>query len=146
MELMVYGAQPSVEINKIKYRGERGEGMYPILRNLKGFKPFTVKLAKFQHQIEELAKTRAIGKGHKEKYIFTRRGLMEFLGYLETKSFIERTTGQRRAIADHPKEIVLRGLQYYFLDKIREEEDRKKVRDLQDSIGISDSKWTVSLG
>ncbi len=102
-------------------------------------------MAKFQAKIEDLARKREIGKSKKEKYIFPRRGLTEFMEYLNSKSIVDRKTRKKITIEDAPKDIILRAIQYYYLDKISDAGDLKKVNDLLDSIGISETKWTHSF-
>ena len=41
-----------------------------------------------------------------------------------------------------PKDIILRAIQYYYLDKITNSDDLEIVNDQLDAIGISESNWT----
>ena len=142
MELVVYGEQPEVEIRGTKYKGEDVEPLHQTLGEIGNFRSFLPKLAKFQVKLEELARKRDIGKDKKERYIFTRRGLIEFLGYLENKTVVDRQTGERVSVLDDPKKIILRAIQYYYLDKIANPDDLKKVKDQLDAVGISEDKFT----
>ncbi len=141
MNLMIYGEQPDVEINGIKYGGDMVEPKYEKLEHVPGMKSLIVKVAKVQTILEKLAKNRDIGRDKKEKYIFTRRGLIEFVKFLEEKIILNRRTGERKDILNDPKEVVLRSLQHCYFDKISSPEDLKKVNDQLDAIGISRSKW-----
>ena len=141
MNLMVYGEQPEVTVHGQKYKGEQAEPLFKKLSQVPNFRGFILKLAKFQVKIEDLARQRTIGKDKKEKYIFTRRSLIEFLGFLEDKTVVQRGEGKKLTVLNAPKEIVLRALQYYFLDKISDPEDLKKVKDQLDAIGISEDVW-----
>lgn len=142
MELMVYGEQPEVVVNGQKYSSPKVEGVYPTLEKLPNFRTFVAKVAKFQEAVERLSKQREIGRNKKEPYIFTRRGLMEFLAYLEHKTIIDRKNKKRVTVADFPEEVVARAFQYYYLDKISNPDDLKKVKDQLDLMGISQSNWT----
>jgi MoxR-like ATPase len=143
MKLMVYGEQPDVEIGGKKYAGEKVEPLFNKSSEVPNFRSFISKVAKFQSSLEKLARERVIGKGRKEKYVFTRRGLIEFLTYIETKTIvINRQTGQRKDILSDPKEVVLRAIKHCFLDKISNEEDFKKVNTQLSAIGIAESNWT----
>lgn len=142
LELMVYGVQPDVEVRGQKYRGEAPGPLFPDLERVPNMRGFLAKLAKFQVTVETLAREERIGKNRKEPYIFTRRSLIEFLEYLAEKSVVDRPTGSRRTVLDAPKEIVRRALEYYYLDKIATLEDRQKVEDQLDAIGIGKKKWT----
>lgn len=142
INLMVYGEQPNVEIRGKKYKGEQVSPLFEMLDKIPNFRGFLEKLSHFQVTIEDLARRREIGKSKKEKYIFTRRSLIEFLGYLENKTIIDRKSGKKMSVADNPKAVILRALQYYYLDKISDSSDLKKVKDQLDAIGISETKWT----
>ena len=142
MKLMVYGEQPKVAFRGKEYRADDQESLYPTLETIPGFRSFIAKMAKFEVTLEALARERKIGKDRQEKYIFTRRGLIEFMAYLSEKSIVDRKTGERVSIKDNPKEIILRAIQYYFLDKISNADDRKKVEDQLAAIGLSASNWT----
>lgn len=145
MELMVYGEQPEVEIGGIKYKGESQKSLFPTLEATLNFRGFLAKLAKFHVTIEDLARRRVIGKNRKEKYIFTRRGLLEFFDYSENKTLIDRKTRKKISIKDNPKEILSRAIQYYYLDKITNLDDLKKITDQLDAIGISEDNWTLEF-
>ena len=145
MNFMVFGEQPEVEIRGKKYSGEKEASKLATLEDIPNFRTFIPKMAKFQAKIEDLARKREIGKSKKEKYIFTRRGLTEFMEYINSKSIVDRKTRKKITIEDAPKDIILRAIQYYYLDKISDAYDLIKVNDLLDSIGISERKWTHSF-
>jgi len=145
MNFMVFGEQPEVEIRGKKYSGEKEASKLATLEDIPNFRTFIPKMAKFQAKIEDLARKREIGKGKKEKYIFTRRGLTEFMEFINSKSIVDRKTRKKITIEDAPKDIILRAIQYYYLDKISDAYDLIKVNDLLDSIGISERKWTHSF-
>jgi len=142
IRLMVYGEQPEVVIRGQRYKAEESAPLFEKLNSITNLRPFIAKMAKFQVTMERLARENEIGRSKREKYIFTRRGIIEFLGYLENKTMVDRRTGEHRSIMDDPKGVILRALQYYFLDKITNEEDMQKVVDHMDAIGISENKWS----
>lgn len=142
MVLMVYGEQPEVIIRGQKYAASRVESLFQTLPTIPNFRGFLAKVAKFQAAIERLSRQREIGRNKKEPYIFTRRGLIEFLGYLENKSMIDRKTKKQVTVADVPEILVTRALEYYYLDKLSHPDDLKKVQDQLDLIGISAARWT----
>ena len=114
---------------------------------------FIPLLARFHARLEESARVRDIGKGRKERYVFTRRTLIEFLEHCEVAELVSRASGKERetrTIQNAPKEIIQRALAYYYLDKVRSadpskpdklHDDYKKVRDILDAVGISDAHW-----
>jgi len=141
MNLMVYGEQPTVKVRNMEYASENVEPLFDVTGKVEGMRGFFPKLAKFHAKLEQMARSREIGKGREEPYVFTRRDLTIFLGFLEEKSFTERRTGKRFNVTDEPKAMILRALQHAYLDKITNEDDRKKVNDVLDLIGISEKKW-----
>ena len=146
MDFMVYGKQPTVEMRGTKYHGENIDPFFETLSKLRGFRELIPKLAKFQTKIEAMARELQIGRGRKEKYIFTRRGLIECLGYMEDKSIADRKAGTKKTIMDDPREIISRALKYYYLDKIANAEDLAKVKDQLDALGIGEKQWTQTVG
>ncbi|MFH0946282.1 MAG: AAA family ATPase, partial [Planctomycetota bacterium] len=140
----VYGEQPRVTVRGVDYQAESSQPL-ELIREVPNMRAFLQKLAKFEVKMEELTRTRAIGKNRKEKYTFTRRGLIELFEFLEQKRIVDRRAGTVKSVVDAPKEMVLRALQYYYLDDIAGEEDMKKVTDLMDSIGISEKTWKIEF-
>ena len=67
----VYGEQPEVEFHGIKYQQETGSPIHPELMKLPGLKEFLKVFAEFQIKIETMARENLIGRGRKEKYVFT---------------------------------------------------------------------------
>ena len=147
MELAVYGKQPVVKFLGDRYHAEGMWPLYPSLREINNFSGFLEKLAKFHVTLEEMARKREIGMSKKDKYIFTRRTLIEFLDYLEHKRIVvDRNSGEHYSVEDMPKEVILRAIQYYYLDKISDSNDLEKVMDQLDAIGISSGNWTHKFG
>ena len=142
MNLMIYGWQPEVQLHGGKYKVEHTQSMLPTLEKIPNFSTFIPKLAKFQETVEDLAHRREIGRSKKEPYIFTRRGIIEFLTYLENKTMIDRKTKKRVSVSDAPEVIISRAMQYYYLDKISNPDDLKKVKMHLDALGISENNWT----
>jgi MoxR-like ATPase len=140
----VYGEQPKVQIRNIEYQDGQSTPLEHI-NEVPNMREFLARLARFEVKLEELARSRQIGKGRKEKYVFTRRGLIEFFEFLSHKTIVDRKEGKTKTIANAPKEVIQRAIQYYFLDKIAGKEDLKKVTDILDAVGISESTWTVEF-
>ncbi|HSI21105.1 MAG TPA: AAA family ATPase, partial [Verrucomicrobiae bacterium] len=141
MKLLVYGIQPQVTIDGTAYKEDDREPEYPQLSEIENLPIFLARLAKFQITIEEMARVGTIGRTRKEKYVFTRRGLLEMLNYAENKSLLDRSSGKRVTVADDPQRILSKAVTYYFLDKITDSDDRKKVQDQLDAIGLLSNSW-----
>ncbi len=144
MNLLVYGEQPIIEgPSKKKFGGEKVEPLLKKLGKIPWFREFIPKMAKFQADIEKMARDREIGKDLKEKYIFTRRGLLGFLEQIQSNTTVDRRTGEIKNILTAPKEVILKAIQYYYLDKMKNNEDLFKARNILDAIGIGIGKWTL---
>jgi len=142
MNLMVYGEQPKIKVRGVEYASENVEPLFKVVGQVEGMRGLLPKIGKFHAQLEIMSRERTIGKSNPEPYVITRRELTGFLDYLENKSFTDRHSGKRYTVVDNPKALVLRAIQFYYLDKITNADDRKKVNDLLDAIGISESRWT----
>ena len=70
----------------------------------------------------------SLGKGRKEPYIFTRRGLMSFLEYMENTEIVDRKAKKRITVANDPKRIFNDAIKFYFLDKIADADDLANVK------------------
>lgn len=142
---VVYGEQPKVTIRDQAYQAPDSEPIDRV-REVPNFREFLERLATVQTKIEELSRTRSIGKGNKEPFVFTRRGLIEFFQFLSTKTLHDRARGKTKDILTAPKEIIQRALEDKFSDKVaKSEEDRKKVDDLLDTNGIGPTQWAVEF-
>ena len=135
-DLMVFGEQPDIYENpeerdpkkrRLMYRGDKIEPKHPVLNKIPGMREALGKLALFQHKLEKQCKSRAIGKGRKEPYIFTRRGLMSFLEYMENTEIVDRKAKKRITVANDPKRIF-DAIKFYFLDKIADADDLANVK------------------
>lgn len=142
---IVFGEQPEVELRGTKYRGELVDSLFPELATIPNFREFLARLAKFEVTVEGMSRKGEIGKNQKEPYTFTRRGLLEFLTYLGSKTITDRATGKKHSAVDDPKRFILRGLEYYYLNHIADPDDLKKVNDQLDLIGISERKWSIDF-
>jgi MoxR-like ATPase len=141
LALMVSGEQPLFSLNGDTFGGGRVPPLFSVLSTVEGLRGLLPKLAKFHATVEGMARRREIGRDAQEPYSFSRRSLIELCSYLERMSFVDRSSGIARTVLDNPKEIVLRALRYFYLDKIAQEDDLKKVNDQLDAIGISEREW-----
>ena len=139
INLMIFGEQPKVTVRGVTYESPKADSLLPKLEKMVGLKMLAVKLAKFEEAIERLARTREIGRSKKEPYIFTRRGLLEFLSYLENVSFVDRRTGSETNIKTNPKQVIVRAIQYYYKDKISDPADLAKVEDQLEAVQLQET-------
>ena len=144
MELMVFGDQPEVEIGGTKYHAPSVESKYPALEKIPDITQTLYKVAAFQAKMEDLARRRVIGRGRKEKYVFSRRSLIQFMEFLAEKTIIDRKGGHKKTIETHRKEIFLKALQYYYLDKMTDQADLQQMQDQLNLLGLSETTWGVT--
>jgi len=152
-DLMVFGEQPDIYENpaetdprkkKVMYRGEKITPKFETLNKIPGMRELLAKLALFELELEKKCKSRAIGKGRKEPYIFTRRGLMSLLEYMESTVIVDRKNSKRITVANDPKRIFLDAVKFYFFDKIANADDLTKVKTELRLAGIAADNWTVN--
>ena len=142
MMLMVFGEQPRFVYHGTQYGGPALPPLFPVLATVGNVRGFLEKIAKVHATLEGMARERSIGRASRERLVFSRRTLIELLSYLDRVEVVDRSSEQIRRFADAPKELVLRALGYFYVDRIAQEEDHKKVQDLFDAIGLSERSWT----
>ncbi len=141
----IFGVHPKVEMHGHVFQQERNDPAFPDLMEVPGMEQFLEVFSDFQIRIEKMSREREIGKGRTEKYIFTRRSMFEFIEFINKKRVIDRSTGEMVGVSQNPKEIILRGIQYYYLDKIADKEDYQKVLDVMSTLGISREEWSIDM-
>ena len=95
------------------------------------------RFAKFQAKLDEMTRKNVIGKSRKEKNIFTRRGLLLFFDFLESKKTHDRRTGKTTNIRTSPETIIAKAIDVYYRNKIVGSDDRKKFEDLLSALNLS---------
>jgi MoxR-like ATPase len=144
--LLVFGEQPRFRWHDgAVYGGQKVAPLYPELARVSGLRGLLEKLARLHAELEAAARRREIGRESKERLAFTRRTLLELCAYLERVDVVDRSSGQTLRFADAPKEIVLRALRYFYLDRVAREDDLQKVQDLLDAVGLSERQWKHDL-
>lgn len=126
--LIVFGKQPDLNVDGQRYEGKQQAGLCPRLARLPKIRELLTRLAKFQFEIEDMAKKEVIGKSRKEKYVFTRRALISFLKNLENRVVIDRSSGSRQTVTEMPAYIIEKVVREFFLDKMASEDDRKQMQ------------------
>lgn len=143
--LLINGKQPAVEIEGTRYKANDVEPKYPELAVIGGLEEFLGRLARFHETMISHARNREIGKDFKEPYIFTRRGLLAFISYLDQKQLHDRSSGDVETIHTNPKKILLKALNEFYLDKMRSSSDRKKITDQLEALGLTDETWSIAF-
>ena len=134
----VYGTQPEFVHEGTKYGGEQTETNFKRLSSKEsGFAEEIPRLAKFHVKMEEMARNKAIGRSRREPYIFTRRGLIELVKYLEQKQYMDRKTGEVTTYQDVPDRIFKEAIHRFYINNMVDDDDRKKVADTLRAIGFT---------
>ncbi len=133
LRFLVFGEQPDVRVLGRSYLGTLGEAPLAALAELEGIEAFLRALARFQSGIEHAASSRdsALGNRRKERYVFTRRGLLALMEYLALHANLG--AGSVRALR--------RALLRYFVARVHPGADQALVARLLDAAGIGPGVW-----
>jgi MoxR-like ATPase len=141
MKFLVYGTQPDVTLRDQVYAGEKRPPKFPELAKIKDMSDFLTKFASFFHTLDEQVRNGTIGKSQMEKIPISRRRLIAFLDAIATIQLIDRRTRQPVGITEDPKRIILHAIDDLFLDLLRTDDDRTKVKNLLKNYGLTNTTW-----
>jgi MoxR-like ATPase len=138
LRLLVHGEQPGVIVQGRRYSGGRVEARYPSLAGVLT-DPLLIALARFQSTLEHAAGqsgegTAKLGTRRKERYVFTRRGLLSMLDFLASPLGVGPGRGDQ---------AVRAALLRYYLGRMTAAEDQATVVQLLDAAGIGPNSWSV---
>jgi len=141
LRLLVYGEQPDFAMHGSGYFGLRQEPRYPQFADLGNADDYLEALARFHVALENAVgqggadSVARIGSRRRERYVFTRRGLLSILEYLASPLCEMNGTLDAKA--------VRRALLRYYLGRLSSADDRKMVVQLLDAHGIGPNTWTL---
>lgn len=140
LRLLVFGEQPDCTVNGCHYAGGEQEPRYGRLAALPNIEKYLEALARFQVALEHAVGQSGdgvarIGSRRRERYVFTRRGLLSLLDYLGSPLY-----EQKSQLNEH---AVRRGLLRYYLGRLSSADDRSMVIRLLDAHGIGPNTWTL---
>ncbi len=139
LRFLVYGEQPDCVVHGVAYRGRLQEPRYPQFATLPNAEAYLEALARFHVALEsavgQAAESARIGSRRRERYVFTRRGLLSILEYLASPLCQHEEKLDARA--------VRRSLLRYYLGRLATTEDRAMVVQLLDAHGIGPNTWTL---
>jgi AAA domain (dynein-related subfamily) len=138
LRLLVHGQQPDFPLHGSSYQGPVQEPRYHQLSALPGAAGFLEALARFhvalEHAVGQAPNAMArIGGRRKERYVFTRRGLLSMLDYLSSPLAGEDGRLDQRALR--------RALLRYYLGRLSTADDRAMVIQLLDAHGLGPNTW-----
>lgn len=140
MHLLVHGQQPDIRVRGRAYKGVGGPAKYAVLASLPNIDDLLESLARFHAALEHAAGqgsngSARIGARRKERYVFTRRGILSLLDYLASPLAVHEG-----AVVDA---AVRQALVRYYVGRVASAEDQAMVVQLLDAAGIGPNTWGV---
>ncbi len=140
LHLLVYGQQPDVTLMGQTYKGGETTAPYSMLADIPMLGSFLDALARFHASLEHAVRPQGssgprLGNRRRERYIFTRRGLLSFIDFLA--NLVPGNSS--------PTTRILRiALYRYYLARIADPNDQMVVIQLLDAVGIGPNQWMFS--
>ncbi len=135
LRYLVHGEQPGVKVGGESWSGALREPPMGALADVEGIDDFLRALARFHAALEEAVGRRGGGRGQalgvrrRERYVFSRRGLLSVIEYLAAMSDGGSVRAMRRALAR------------YYLGRVTPGADQRVVARLLDAAGIGPGTW-----
>jgi hypothetical protein len=136
LRFLVYGEHPDVTVTGERYTGQAVEAPMGALAEVEGIDDFLRAVARFHAALEEAVGRRGgsragqLGARRRDRYVFTRRGLLALIEYLASN-----------ADADSSLRTMRRALARYYLGRVQPGADQRVVARLLDAAGIGPGTW-----
>jgi len=158
LHYLIYGVQPALEVNGIKYKAVNQASNYPNLSRLNNTENFLKKLADFHYLLTEavnpVMRKRKVAK-EDPNFLVTRTDLVGVLKALETEEWTRRVnnSGKVEIITtnvlgskDDRRKIIPSILEEAYLESFSDEKpkpqsDRDQVRSLLAGKGLTAQNW-----
>lgn len=147
LDRLVHGRQPRVTVAGVTVVGAADDSApYAALAEVPGTDAFLGRLAALHAGAAAMARAvdgraAALGASRRERYVFSRRGLLGLLDALAVLRLHEPSTGRTEGFAEAPARIALDALERTYLDPLRGEEDRARMLGLLRSLGLARDHW-----
>ncbi len=147
LERVVFGVQPDVEVDGRRWAGGAGAAApYGELAEVPGVEGFLARLAALHTALVRMAtaaegRPASIGAARRERYVFSRRGLLAVLDALLHIEIVDSSTGQLRGFVDDPDAVAIDALERTYIDRLRSTDDRTRVTTVLRSLGLSRDDW-----
>jgi hypothetical protein len=132
LEFLVFGRQPEVTVLGRMYPGAQQPAPLAALASWPEIRTLLPALASFHTALENASgqadDTARLGARRKERYIFTRRGLLSFVEYLASPFGLGGGAPSRRAV----REALLR----YYLGRVSSPSDQRTIVQLLEAAGL----------
>lgn len=144
LRFLVHGVQPSVVLRGRRFQGAQQDAPLAALAGIPDIDPFLRALARFHAALEgavgastSTSSRRAarLGARRRERYIFTRRGLLSIMDYLASPLCAFELNSQKSM-----RTAIMR----YYLGRISDPADRSVVLQLLDAAGLGPHTWSLS--
>jgi MoxR-like ATPase len=139
LRYLVYGTQPDVTVRGWLYRGHQGTPSLGTLADLPEVQAFLRALARFHAALEgavgrQGGRSTRMGGRRKDRYVFTRRGLLSVMDYLASVLATGRARGSFGMRA-----ALLR----YYIGRVSSPADQQIIVQLLDAAGIGPNTWQL---
>ncbi len=136
LHFLVFGGEPDVQIFGRQYLGGQRDAPLGQLASVEGVAEFLRALARFHSALEGAVggggRTARLGARRRERYVFTRRGLLSIMDYLTCN------------IEDGDSIRAMRTALYrYYIGRLSSAQDQSVVCRLLDAAGIGPTTWTL---
>jgi hypothetical protein len=132
LDFLVFGRQPEVTVLGRTYPASQHPAPLSALASWPEIRTLLVALASFHTALENASghgeDTARLGARRKERYIFTRRGLLSFVEYLASPFGLGGGVPTRRAV----REALLR----YYLGRVSSPADQRTIVQLLEAAGL----------
>jgi hypothetical protein len=132
LEFLVFGRQPEVTVLGRTYPGARQPAPLAALASWPEIRKLLPALASFHVALENASgqadDNARLGARRKERYVFTRRGLLSFVEYLASPFGLGGGVPSRRAV----REALLR----YYLGRVSSPVDQRTIVQLLEAAGL----------
>tara|TARA_R110002124_G_scaffold287142_1_gene470680 strand:+ start:26406 stop:28928 length:2523 start_codon:yes stop_codon:yes gene_type:complete len=147
LRCLVFGEQPAVVIEGMRYAAWTQSPSFPELSQMPQIEELLPRLAQFHVAVERAAcetegeTANALGSGKRERYVYTRRALLSVLQFLSSQVVRDAKSTRRRGEKTIPQEqftsLVRIAISRYYLEKIRDGSDRGTVSRLIEATGLA---------
>lgn len=136
LRYLVHGDQPDITVAGARWTGASVEAPMGSLSDLDGIDDFLRAVARFHAALEEAVGRRGgsrggqLGARRRDRYVFTRRGLLAVMEYLASG-----------LATDNSVRTMRRALARYYLGRVQPGGDQRIVARLLDAAGIGPGTW-----
>ena len=144
LEHAVYGRQPVVEVAGRRWGSadHRGPGR-PALQTIDGLDAAWPRVASLFAGLVEMSSPYAdrgapLGVRRRERYVFSRRGVLALLDALTSLSLFDPHTGREASLTEAPQTLLAEAIRAVSVERMRDPEDAQRVATLVQSLGLTD--------